>query len=75
MSATVAVNIALLPGHQVSADMLWKMLRPLQSRWRNLGLKEAIHGKKADLSEEKWLAYLDECDKRVCTENDPRVSV
>ena len=73
MSAIVALNNAPLPGHGVSPETLWRALRPLQSRWRNLGLKEAIHGKRATLSEEEWLSYIDECDRRVTIENeDPK---
>jgi hypothetical protein len=56
-AATIAYNqkntaVGLPP------ETIWRLLRPQESRWRNMHLKNAMEEPSA-LTEEEWVAYLD----------------
>ena len=56
-AATIAYNqkntaVCLPP------ETIWRLLRPQESRWRNMHLKNAMEEPSA-LTEEEWVAYLD----------------
>ena len=56
-AATIAYNqkntaVGLPP------ETVWQLLRPQESRWHNMHLKNAMQEPSA-LTEEKWVAYLD----------------
>ena len=59
MSAVVAHNNMPNTKHGVSPETLWRALRPMQSRWRNIGLKEMLHERQPSMTDEEWQAFLD----------------
>ena len=58
MSAVVAYNNMPQPRFGTSPETLWRVLRPPQSRWRNLQISNMMHGPKPDVTDEEWLHYL-----------------
>ena len=42
-----------------SRETLWRVLCPITSRWRNVGLQEAVFGSKRAITEAEWLRFLD----------------
>ena len=64
MAATIAVNNRPNSLTGVSPETLWRTMRPVQSRWRNLLLGEAVHGVKPELSAIEWHEYLNEAERK-----------
>ena len=58
ISAVLAYNTAPLQKFGVPPETLWRVLRPLESRWKNVGLREVLNGKHREISEEEWLSFL-----------------
>ena len=58
MSAVVAYNNMPQPRFGTSPETVWRVLRPPQSRWRNLQISNMMHGPKPDVTDEEWLHYL-----------------
>jgi hypothetical protein len=61
-SALVAHNNPPRPPLE-SPEVMWRALRPLQSRWRGLALREAIKGRQV-LSDAEWKQFLADNSKK-----------
>ncbi|CAJ1438404.1 unnamed protein product [Effrenium voratum] len=58
LSAVVAYN------HMPQARLKhWRVLRPAESRRRNLQLQALVHGPARGMTDAEWLGYLDQADK------------
>jgi hypothetical protein len=60
-----------------SPEVMWRALRPLQSRWRGLALREAIKGRQL-LSDADWESFLADSykkcnDKELCDQYEAKV--
>jgi len=79
-SAVVAYNNTPRGGLDVCPESLWREMRPRESRWRGIGLRMAVHGRK-ELSDDEWQRFLETnsaASKRVdaaqmCDEYERRV--
>ena len=65
MAATIAVNNRPSEETGVSPETLWRTMRPVQSRWRNRCLGEAVEGVRPELTETEWNQYLDAAERKT----------
>ena len=57
-SAVVAYNNSPRREGGPTPETMWRVLRPLISRWQNAGTRALVQGKQ-ELSEEDWIAFLE----------------
>ena len=63
LSAVVAYNHMPQARFGASPETLRGVLRPAESRWRNLQLQALVHGPARGMTDAEWLGYLDQADK------------
>ena len=58
-SAVLAYNNMPQARFGASPETLWRILRPPQSRWRNLQLAAVVHGPSPSMTDSEWLSFLE----------------
>ena len=73
-AATLAYNQKERTTLGMSPESIWRLLRPQESRWKNLKVRE-VAGKACAISDAEWFAYLDakQCDAETLREKASRL--
>lgn len=75
LPAVVAINGMPSRKYGASPEALWRVLRPLTSRWRNAGLQTLVFGSRKEITETEWLQFLDGDAKHALSQDAVRNAV